>query len=303
MNDIEYIKTQEAILCIKLGFENNVSISIKQLSDFYDAICLKANKTNASLTVLLNYDEKSIYFWNDCDEKFIQPLNQQGIDFIVNAIKNEFEQTYYFQVKDPSQRISSFIVKIDGAVDIETIRSQAIELKQNTNWDFDYIKVFNFIGSKRYIVKFNEDGVLCEKVENNSMQATQCVDFDRAISEKANWLSELRQTFDEHLHDAGVANVQVIGSNLVLTLDLDEGQTIDNIFYRKIMKIAFENVSDCSVKGNEETLLGLYVSRHHEETLNGKINFLFVMYSNDNTLLPLSLCCDNATVENSLVKD
>lgn len=149
------------ILIGKLAFENGISISTKKYNDFVDTIHITANKTNESLTVHLDYVEKIIYFWNDCDEKFSQPIDEQGIDFIVNKIKNEFEQTYYFQIVSHPQKMC-FITKLE-TVDIETVKNEAIELKQNSNENFDCLKVFNFIGSKHYIVKLNENGALCEE--------------------------------------------------------------------------------------------------------------------------------------------
>lgn len=142
------------------------------------------------------------------------------------------------------------------------------------------------------------------KIEKHIESITQYVRPDRTLCEKIQTSCGLRQIINGNLHDAGIANAQLVGCNFVLTLDLDEGQTVDNVFYRKVMEITFESVSNCSVSGNETALIGLYVQRHREEMFDGKIRFLFELWKDsDNTLVAFYLSCDEVTAECILVKD
>lgn len=132
-------------------------------------------------------------------------------------------------------------------------------------------------------------------------QLIQASDLDRAMCEKIKSSRGLRQIILGGFHDAGVANAQAVGSDFVLTLDLDECETKDNVCYRKVARITFTNVSGCSVKDDETTIIGFYVSRHREEIIDGKIRFAFEMWNDSDNMLPLILCCDDVTVEYSLV--
>lgn len=142
-----------------------------------------------------------------------------------------------------------------------------------------------------------------EITENITEQQIYCANLDTTLYDRINASCGLQQIISGNLHDAGVANIQVDGANLVLTLDINEGQTIDGIFYRRVAKITFENVSDCSVAGNEKTFIGFYVNRHREEIVDGKIRFAFELWNDNNNMLPLILHCDDVTVEYSLVDD
>lgn len=129
-------------------------------------------------------------------------------------------------------------------------------------------------------------------------------DLDRAMCEKIKTSLGLREIILGKLHDAGIANVQEVDSNLALTLDLDEGQIKDDSFYRKVMVIAFENISNCSIKDSATCLVGWFVSRHYEDIIDGKISFWFELWNDkDDTSMQLSLCCDDVIVESKLVND
>ena len=129
-------------------------------------------------------------------------------------------------------------------------------------------------------------------------------DIDRAMCEKIKTSRGLREIILGNLHDAGVASVQAGDSNLALTLDIDEGQIKDDKFYRKVMVITFENISNCSTKDSVTHFVGLFVNRHQEEIVEGKLSFSFEMWNDkDNTSMQLSLCCDDVIVENVLVND
>lgn len=129
-------------------------------------------------------------------------------------------------------------------------------------------------------------------------------DIDRAMCEKIKTSRGLREIILGELHDAGIASAQAVDSNLALTLDLDEGQIKDDQFYRKVMVITFENISNCSIKDSTTHLVGLFINRHHEEIVDGKLSFSFEMWDNkDNTSIRFSLCCDDVKVELKLVND
>ncbi|MCH5159701.1 MAG: hypothetical protein J1F66_02495 [Clostridiales bacterium] len=128
--------------------------------------------------------------------------------------------------------------------------------------------------------------------------------LNRALCEKIKISYGLREIILGKLHDAGIVSAQAVDSNFVLTLDLDEGQIKDDKFYRKVMVITFENISNCSIKDSATYLVGLFVSRHHEDIVDGKLSFLFEMWNDkDNTSMQLSLCCNDVKVESKLVND
>ncbi len=129
-------------------------------------------------------------------------------------------------------------------------------------------------------------------------------DLDRAMCEKIKTSCGLREIILGKLHDAGIANAQAVGSDFALTLDLDEGQIKDDRFYRKVMVITFENVSNCSIKDSATHFLGLFVSKHHEDIVDGKLSFSFEMWNDkDNTSKQLYLCCDDVKVESKFIND
>lgn len=162
MNDSEYIKRQEAVLCEKISKYGQVSISTKSFNDFVDTIFVTAIKTNECLKLHVNLEAKTLYFWNDCDEKFTQSIDDKGIDIVIDKLEKEFEQVYYFQTINGSQVLLCYIVKIDGIVDIEAIKKQVAIIQMNGNETFDCVKVHNFIGSKRYIVIFKDNSIIVQ---------------------------------------------------------------------------------------------------------------------------------------------
>lgn len=146
---------------------------------------------------------------------------------------------------------------------------------------------------------FNESNIdyIVEKL-------TIAADLDRAMCEKIKTSYGLREIILGELHDAGVASAQAVDSNLALTLDLNKGQIKNDNFYRKVMVIIFENISNCSVKDRTTCLVGLFVSRHYEDIVDGKLSFLFELWNDkDNMPMQLSLCCDDVRVDSKLVND
>lgn len=129
-------------------------------------------------------------------------------------------------------------------------------------------------------------------------------DLDRTMCEKIKTSCGLRKIILGKLHDACIANVQEVDSNLSLTLDLDEGQIKGDSFYRKVMVITFENISNFSIKDSATCLVGLFVSRHYEYIIDGKLSFWFELWNDkNNTSIQLSLCCDDVMVESKFVND
>ncbi len=146
---------------------------------------------------------------------------------------------------------------------------------------------------------FNENDIdyIIEKL-------TIATHLNGAMCEKIKTSRGLREIILGKLHDAGVADVQQVDSNLSLTLELDEGRLKGDSFFRKVMVVTFENISDCSVKDGAACLAGLFVSRHYEDIVDGKLFFWFELWNDkNNTSVQLSLRCDDVVVESQLVRD
>ncbi len=146
-------------------------------------------------------------------------------------------------------------------------------------------------------------------VEKAVEQILQSSDIDRATCEKIKTSRGMRRIFLGEFHDAGVADVQTANSaqtdtcNLILTLNLNECQSIDNVSYRKVAKITFENVVSCSC--DSTNLMGLYIASHCVKIVNEKIFYSIVLCKSDiaTESTCLSLYCDDIKIEYTLVED
>ena len=191
------------------------------------------------------------------------------------CVKVTFEDAEVIE-RDDNLKFASKVIYVDGREHIDTC----------CTWlDDELYKTDNGYEAHMLLLDQWEWGYLtiaCRdiKIENITERQMQYVDCDKAICERIKTSHGLRQIINGNLHDAGIANAQAVGSNLVLTLDLDECEMQDNVCCRKVIEITFKNVSDCSVK-DSEMLLGYYVSRHREEIVDGKIRFAFELW-NDN---------------------
>ena len=156
-------KMSVALLRDKLNADNRISVTSVNLNRFTDTFCITANATKECLTLHVDLVDRTVTFWNDCNEKFVQPLANRGIEKIIGKLKEEFEQTYYFKTVNCSQVVATYPVKFHGAVDLDTLKGKAAEIQKHAAEAFDYIEVHNFIGSKRYKVIFYENKIIIEK--------------------------------------------------------------------------------------------------------------------------------------------
>lgn len=212
-------------------------------------------------------------------------------------VKVTFENAEVIE-RDDNLKFASKLIYVDGREQVDTL----------CTWLYDELyKTDNGYEAHMLLLDQWEWGyltIVCRNImiENVTEQQLQSVDCDKAICEKVKTSFGLQQIVFGNLHDASVAEAQAVGTDFVLTLDLNECETKDNACYRKVARITFKNVSDCSVK-NCDTLVGYFVSRHREETADGKIRFAFELWNENNNMLPLILHCDDVTVEYSLVDD
>lgn len=269
----EFFRTRE---CIYKAIPTYLAESF----DFHDSIVLSFEQTNGN--IVMTVDRRCYVF--EGKTRFVK------VTFVNGTILE----------RDDNLRFKSYVVCADGKMCYESI----------CTWMYDELyKTDNGYEAHMLLLDQWEWGYLTiacsdiEITENITEQQIYCANLDTTLSDRINTSCGLQQIISGNLHDAGIANVQAVGANLVLTLDLNEGQTIDGIFYRRVARITFENVSDCSVAGNEKTFIGFYVTRHREEIADGKIRFAFELWNDNNNMLPLILHCDDVTVEYSLVND